>query len=266
MSAPLSAGVEAITGKFGGGKSYNATAQMIAHFRRGGTCCGNVALNWPQLKEEVRKRYRLLLRDEQWIPLEDHQVTRFYDFIPASADPAFPVEVYLDECAIFFNANEWAKVTPQFRAFLPQPRKYGVRLVWIIQNFERMLKEVREYVPVKHAYRDASKLSAMGIDFSLKVFGCELLPYFIHSVYDYKQRKDAKPLRTKWLRKEPWIYRCYDSYHLHGDAPELRKVGKVALEKQPLFSWLWERVSEYSPGLVDCLLLVVAVVLAVIRW
>ena len=266
MSITLSPGVEAITGKFGGGKSYNATREMVEHWRRGGVCCGNVAIRWEDTKELVRKRYRVLLRDEQWIPISDDQVPTFYKHIPASADPLFPVYVMLDELAIFMNAADFAKTTAEFRAFLPQPRKYGVRLCLIIQNFDRLLKEMREYVPVKHAYRDAGKLEAFGLKFNLKIFGVELMPYFIHSTYDYKQRKDAKPLATKWIRKESWIYRCYDSFFLHGGAPDLKRVKRVVLERQPFWPWLFERACEWEPSAIDALIVAGLLVFSVIRW
>jgi len=266
MALQFSPGVEAITGKFGGGKSYNATREMIVHWLQGGVCCGNVAIKWDEVREEARKRHRVLLRDEQWIPITDEEVPRFYKHIPASADPLFPVLVMLDECAIFLNANDWQKTTAEFRAFLPQPRKYGVRLCLIIQNFDRLLKEVREYVPVKHAYRDASKVEVAGVALNIKLFGVDLIPYFIHSIYDYKQRKDAKPLNTRWVKKERWIYRCYNSFFLHGGAPDLRKVDRVKLEKQPLFPWLRERFEDWEPGLAELILALGGVAIAVSRW
>lgn len=240
-------GIEVFTGKFGGGKSYNAVRECIDHFCRGGYVAGNLALNWEAIKTYARDRRGVVLQDQQWIPLEESEIQDFFRKIPASASPDFPVLVVLDECGLFFSSDKWKEVSPEFKTFLPQPRKFGIRLVCIIQNFERLLKPVREMVAWRHAFRDMAKHELWGMQFKLqlpswiaRLFGCqrfELLPFFIHSRYDYKQPVGGqqKPIGgTKWIKKDPAIYACYNSYHLHGEHIDLQTVSRLQLERVPV--------------------------------
>lgn len=237
-----SAGIEAVTGKFGGGKSYWCTVQLRNHFIRGGFCGGNLALDWEEMKKHARDVYRKKLRDEQWIPLTDEQIAHFPDYIPASRDKSFPVHLALDECGIFFNAKAWNQIDPRVEKFLPQPRKYGIRILAIVQELGRMVVNIREQAAVVHRFRDLNKLPWGDGDLTfrnpLTGKSFQLLPYFVHSAYDYKEvgtdgklGKNSKPLLNEHIRKDARIYRLYNSYNYHGGNALVGEVaGRVELE------------------------------------
>lgn len=240
------AGIEAVTGKFGGGKSYWATCQLENHFLRGGFCAGNLAINWENMKKHCRDVHRKKLQDVQWIPLEDEQVARFPEYIPASRDKSFPVHLALDECGLLLSSKAWKDLDPRVEKFLPQPRKYGIRILAIVQELSRIVVNIREQVAVVHRFRDLNKLpwgdARLTVKNPLNGREYELLPYFVHSAFDYKDigsdgkfGKTVKPMLNEHIRKDPAVYALYDSYNYHGGNALTGEVaGRITLESVTL--------------------------------
>lgn len=237
------AGIEAVTGKFGGGKSYWATLQFRNHFIRGGFCGGNLAINWEAMKKHCRDVHRVKLQEQQWIPLTDEQIPHFPEYIPASRDKTFPVHLALDECGLFFNAKLWKDIDPRVEKFLPQPRKYGIRILAIVQELSRMVVNIREQAAVVHRFRDLNKLPwadyRLGFKNPFSGQFVEMLPYFVHSAFDYKDigsdgkfGKTVKPMLNEHLKKDARIYGLYDSFNYHGgNALGSAVDGRVQLER-----------------------------------
>ncbi len=209
--------VELYEGRLGGGKSYSACVRMIAHLRQGGLVATNVELVWSAIKEYCAKQFNVVLEDDQYISLDEHQIGLFHHHTP-SGTPDLPVLVVIDEAHLTFNARDYAKTDKSYRetlVFLTQSRKVHTDIIFISQSVLNMDKQFMRLVQFIWRFRDLAKwkIPGLGIAYPLK--------QILAVQFDY----DGKTiLQRSFVRKDPRIFELYRTNSLVRPFPRLEGV------------------------------------------
>jgi hypothetical protein len=217
--------IELFEGRLGGGKTYHAVIRIVDHFRRGGVVCTNIELKFPEIKEYVSKKFRLRLKEEQYIALDDEHIGLFHRFTP-SGTSALPVLVVVDEAHLTFNSRDYAKTDKLYRetlTFLTQSRKVNTDVIFIAQSVLNMDKQFMRLVQYIWRFRDMSKwkVPVIGIGWPLQ--------QMLAIQYDY----DGNTILQKSLnRKNPEVFNLYNTNSLLREFPRLESVETIhTLEK-----------------------------------
>ena len=137
--------IQIVTGKLGAGKTLYCVCDMFDDLCNGLTIATNVQINWTEMCNLARKEKRLILEDDQYIPLNPEQNKNWHELIPFGVSGA-PLKVYLDEIHLFFNARDFQETHKNNRSllsFLTQSRKAGVDVTFIAQELTTIEKQFR---------------------------------------------------------------------------------------------------------------------------
>jgi hypothetical protein len=138
--------IQIVTGKLGAGKTLFTVMHMFDHLCKGRRVATNIDIDWPEMVALARRVRRVELVPEQLLRINPGVDPNWHTLVPWG-DPAFPVEVYLDEIHLFFNARNW-QVTQQrceqLLSFLSQSRKAGINVTFIAQEITTIDKQFRD--------------------------------------------------------------------------------------------------------------------------
>jgi hypothetical protein len=216
--------IELYEGRLGGGKTYSAAVRMVDHIRRGGIVCTNVELVWDEVKQYVAERFGLIAQDSQFIPLADDQIGLFHRHTP-SGTSELPVLVVVDEAHLTFNSRDFAQTDKLYRetlTFLTQSRKVNTDIIFIAQSVLNMDKQFMRLVQFIWRFRDLAKwkIPGLGIAYPFK--------QILAVQFDY----DGKTIMQRsFVKKDPRIFRLYNTNSLIREFPRLEAVNKVTLAK-----------------------------------
>lgn len=205
--------VEIIDGPIGAGKTYTAVSMMLAHLAGGGVVCTNISLNWSAVAdflerkgvdgESVRKNY---------IHMRHEEVPQMHRIVPRGT-PAMPTLAVIDEVHIWFHSRDSA-LTAQARrellTWMSQIRKLGIRVILISQQWHQIDTTFRRLCQTRYFTRRLDNLH-------LPILGPIIqMPLSLRLTLD---APSDTILKKEVFRREPAVFRCYDSFGLLAPLP-----------------------------------------------
>jgi len=137
--------IQIVTGKLGAGKTLYCVMMIFDKLCLGHTVCTNIAVNWEELCNLAARLKGVVLDPEQLVRVNPEKDRDWHAKIPWGTRQ-HPVEVFLDEIHLFFNARDWAKTATDSRSllsFLTQSRKACVNCTFIAQEITTVEKQFR---------------------------------------------------------------------------------------------------------------------------
>lgn len=137
--------IQVVTGKLGAGKTLYCVMLMFDALCKGRTVATNIAVNWQELFALALRWKGVKLREEQVIRICPEKDPNWHKVIPWGV-AGHPVEVFLDEIHLFFNARDWQKTHVEARSllsFLTQSRKAQVNVTFIAQEIKTVEAQFR---------------------------------------------------------------------------------------------------------------------------
>src|SRR5688572_28079824 len=117
--------IQIVTGKLGAGKTLYCVMLMFDALVKGRTVATNIAVVFEELAALALRLHGVRLRPEQVVTVNPEKDPNWHKVIPWGV-AGHPVEVFLDEIHLFFNARDWQKTHADARSllsFLTQSRK-----------------------------------------------------------------------------------------------------------------------------------------------
>lgn len=236
--------IECFEGRLGGGKTYSATARMVAHLARGGTVCTNIRLKWETIRAFVVERYGVEVEEDQLIILSNDKIGRFHTHVPwgslrGSAEQC-RVLVVVDEAHLYFNSRDWSQSDREMLAFLTQSDKVSVDVIFISQSVLNMDKQFMRITQYIWRFRDMEKYQVPGLGIAwpsvapvitLVTFG--LLGVFTgREILACKFDYDGKTLMDRrFVQKEKAIFGLYETAAMLTEFPEVPQAKTRTLKK-----------------------------------
>jgi hypothetical protein len=229
--------IQIVTGKLGAGKTLYTVMLMFEALCKGRIVVTNIAVDWPRIKALARRVRRVALRDEQLIRLDPGRDRNWHESIPWGL-PHAPIEVYLDEIHLFFNARDWQKTSQENRgllSFLTQSRKAGVNVTFIAQEINTVEKQFRVLAEWE-LYVVSSDHLPLGI------LGKSPVKFFIVAQRD---SQNGNLLRKYYKGYDRRYFGLYGSYtflddEMNGLAAKAVRVAPVKLPRLSVLVWCWE--------------------------
>lgn len=215
--------IQIITGKLGAGKTLYSVMEMFDALCLGRTVVTNIAVEWEELVSLARRKRRVHLRPEQLVRLHPGDTPNWQKVIPWGTRQG-PVEVFLDEIHLFYNARDWAKTNSESKgllSFLTQSRKAGVNVTFIAQEASTVEKQFR-------VLAEWEKYIVSSDHMPLGILGKSPIKFFIIVQRDAQNNVVLKRFYRGYDRK---YFRLYGSYTFLDD--EMNELAKDAVIVEP---------------------------------
>jgi Zonular occludens toxin (Zot) len=208
--------IEVIEGKgVGAGKSYFVLERLVLHWLRGGTAyvSESFMVKWEACKQYVRRRYGLLLEDDQYHSVKSENIGLLHEHTPPGS-PDCPVLIVIDEAQDQLNARDWNDSSKRsLFSWCCQSRHDDNDLIFVSQSAANVDKQVRRLATFTWSVRNARNFSIPGLGnvatlIRLTTFGLNDGFYFVRSMLDYDGRT---MLERKWVKADTRLFDCYES-------------------------------------------------------
>ena len=205
-------------GRVGNGKTYNATADIIADLRRGEVVYANWRVNVEDFDQRdqlrwillgllgiKRRFYRFKKENLHFIEIDDDFMDKFEQLTDC--------KVYLDEGHVIFDSYQHAKFSLRKRKAILHTRHFNRSIIIISQRPTAVHVSARANVN--------------------RFFKCERLlkwPVLIFRKTQYQDMKDetvdeeAKPISRRWYFASKKVLNAYNSKYLRGGIPRSQRV------------------------------------------
>jgi len=239
--------IQIITGKLGAGKTLWSVTQMYDVLTQGRTVVTNIDLDWDFLVKLARRHRRVVLDPRQLIRIDPANNRNWQEDVPF-ADPFSPLEVWLDEIHLFYNARDWQKSGQEcgeLFSFLTQSRKAGVNVSFIVQDEATLEKQFRMQAEwlMYVVSSDHMSIAALG-----------KLPF----KFFFLVKRSAKTGNLLGKKPYPYNRKFFGAYKTHSFLdPYMRKLSenkpriqKMKLERISVLRWVWESIAENTMSIV----------------
>lgn len=215
--------IQIVTGKLGAGKTLYCVMLMFDSLVKGRTVATNIAVNFEELAALALRLHGVRLDPAQVIHVNPEKDPNWHKVIPWGV-AGHPVEVFLDEIHLFFNARDWQKTHADARSllsFLTQSRKAQCNVTFIAQEIKTVEAQFRALA-----------------EWELYVASSDHLPLGILKSLPWKcfivAQRDATHgylLKRIWRSYDKRFFRCYGSFTFL-DA-EMNELHAKAIKAQP---------------------------------
>ena len=196
--------IQIVTGKLGAGKTLYCVMLMFDALVKGRTVATNIAVVFEELAALALRLHGVRLRPEQVVTVNPEKDPNWHKVIPWGV-AGHPVEVFLDEIHLFFNARDWQKTHADARSllsFLTQSRKAQCNVTFIAQEIKTVEAQFRALA-----------------EWELYVASSDHLPLGILKSLPWKcfivAQRDATHgylLKRIWRSYDKRFFRCYGSF------------------------------------------------------
>lgn len=236
--------IQIVTGKLGSGKTLYSVSCLSETLAKGRTVVSNIEIDWLELCRYARRKYRVILSPDQLVYL-DPEETRAWETVIPFGTRADPVEVYLDEIHLFYNARDWQKTgadSKDLLSFLTQSRKASVNITFIAQEIETIEKQFRVQAEWE-LYVQSSDHLPLGI--------LGMCPFKFFMIL-HRSAKTGAVVRRSYRNYDKRLFKVYNSLsfldsRMRGISSRAVKVQGRKLPRVSLFRWLLEFLRPYSP-------------------
>jgi hypothetical protein len=193
--------IQTVTGKLGMGKTLYTVMLMFDALCLGRTVVTNIDVVWPEMVRLAMRLKGVVLDPAQLVKLDPEKDKNWQGKIPWGSR-THPVEVFLDEIHLFYNARDWQTTGVNNRgllSFLTQSRKACVNVTLIAQEKETVEKQFRALAEWELAIVSSSHIP-LGI--------LQMLPWkcFIVRVKDADKGHLIKRI---WRAYDKRFFKCY---------------------------------------------------------
>jgi hypothetical protein len=243
--------IQIVTGKLGAGKTLYCVMLMFDALCKGRTIATNIAVNFEELAALALRFKGVRLDPGQIMHVNPEKDQNWHKVIPWGV-AGHPVEVFLDEIHLFFNARDWQKTHADARSllsFLTQSRKARCNVTFIAQEIKTVEAQFRALA-----------------EWELYVASSDHLPLGILKSLPWKcfivAQRDATHgylLRRIWRSYDKRFFRCYGSFtfldaemnELHAKAVKAQpfKLGRIGFLKRQWLNLLDPLRASSSPTL-----------------
>jgi len=215
-------------GRIGSGKTYNATADILADLQAGLVVYANWKLNWHGFDERdslfyiirsmlfpwTKRFYKFPKENLKFIDIDDSFIDKFEKITDA--------KVYLDEGHVAFDSYEMAKMSLQKRKAVLHTRHFNRSIAIISQRPTAVHVSMRANVNI---FYKCEKIFMLRFPFQL-ITGLPLIIFKRTEFQDISGETvdETEPLGKKYYRAKRQVMEAYDTKYLRGTLPPSQRV------------------------------------------
>lgn len=207
--------IKILTGRPGGGKTYNAAMLMKYALRRGQNVISTVPIDIDYVSKNGRKK----IGDYKHIPINEITPEHLHKYMAYNHEKGKERQtlVFIDECQIIFNARHWNQNGRlEWILFFTHHRHLGFDIYLITQSDSFVDKQIRPLIEIEVKHRKISNYLWW-------------LPFtaFVQREEWYGHSQKVK-ISSNFLLCLPSVYKIYDSHTIYDEIYEKYKTHQEA--------------------------------------
>lgn len=206
--------IEMFTGTPGSGKSLHTAQIMYYHLRSGRPCIANFDIRLDKVDKKNPNRLNFI-KKENWEITPRFLMEYAKSYWNGKRVKENEILLVLDECQVMFDSRTWMKSgRHEWISFFTQHRKYGYKIIMIVQ-FEGMIdKQIRTIIEYKVIHRKVSNFGFFGLIITLLAMGQTFVAVRMWAGINQKIDQDYFIAKKKY-------YEMYDTFNDFGESKQI---------------------------------------------